>query len=399
MITALEVYRSLPRYAAARAAGGRVPGLLAGPLAPVRLARRRAPTPPGPGWARLAPRLAGICGSDLATLAGRSSLYFSALVSLPFTPGHEVVAELVEDCAELPAGTRVVLDPVLGCLPRGLDPCPACAAGEHHRCTGVTGGHLSPGVQTGYCHDTGGGWGELLVAHRSQLHVVPDSLPDERAVLVEPLACALHAAGRALEAGPESVLVVGAGAVGLFTVLALSALAPGVRVLVAARHPRQAAQARSFGATEVLSGDPIGGVRRATRALRADPERAAPFLLGGVDVAVEAAGSRDALDTALRSTRAGGRVVLAGMPAAGADLTPAWFRELDVVGAYTGADSFPMAMDLAGSAALDGVVAPPFELPQWRPAVDLALSAGRAGVVKVAFDLRASARSDAGGGQ
>ena len=59
-----------------------------------------------------------------------------------------------------------------------------------------------------------------------------------------------------------------------------------------------------------------------------------PFLLGGVDVALECVGSRSSLDLALRTTKAGGRVVLTGIPA-GADLTPVWFRELKLVGAYT----------------------------------------------------------------
>jgi hypothetical protein len=97
MITALEVYRSLPRYVAARAIGSRAPGLLAGPLAPLRLVHRDGPRTPGDGWVRVRPRLSGICGSDLATLSGHTSLYFTPLVSMPFVPGHEVVGETRDD--------------------------------------------------------------------------------------------------------------------------------------------------------------------------------------------------------------------------------------------------------------------------------------------------------------
>ena len=50
------------------------------------------------------PALAGICGSDLSTLAGKSSFYFSPLVSLPFVPGHEVVGELLDDVEGFSAG-------------------------------------------------------------------------------------------------------------------------------------------------------------------------------------------------------------------------------------------------------------------------------------------------------
>ncbi len=80
---ALELFRSVPRYVAARAVGERVPGLLAGPLAPLRLVNRDEPILPGEGWARVRPRLSGICGSDLATISGRASFYFSSLVSMP----------------------------------------------------------------------------------------------------------------------------------------------------------------------------------------------------------------------------------------------------------------------------------------------------------------------------
>src|ERR671914_389030 len=101
VILALELFRSVPRYVAARAVGSRQPGLLAGPLAPLRLVHREDPEPRGEGWGRVRPRLAGICGSDLATVSGRSSFYFSPLVSMPFVPGHEGVGGLADDVEDL----------------------------------------------------------------------------------------------------------------------------------------------------------------------------------------------------------------------------------------------------------------------------------------------------------
>src|SRR6185503_8329315 len=193
---ALELFRSAPRYLTARAVGDKLPGLLSGPLAPMRLVNRKDFEPLGPGWGRVRPMLSGICGSDLATISGKSSFYFSALVTLPFVPGHEVVGELLDDVDELPVGTRIVLSPVLSCLARGLDPCENCAAGLTGRCDRVTTGHVKAGLQTGYCADTGGGWSRAFVAHRSQLHPVPDELTDERAMLLEPLSCAVHIALR-----------------------------------------------------------------------------------------------------------------------------------------------------------------------------------------------------------
>ena len=393
MINALEVYRSMSRYVAARTVGGRFPGLLAGPLTPLRLVHRDPPAVRHDGWVRVRPRLSGICGSDLATLSGHASLYLSAVVSMPFVPGHEVVAETLDDTPGLPAGSRVVLDSVLACAARGLEPCDACKSEQRNRCDRVTVGHVSPGLQTGFCADTGGGWSGQLVAHVSQLHPVPDSLSDERAVLVEPLACAVHAARRAAVADNNNVLVVGAGAVGLFITLALRELTPAAAVTVVAKHRRQAELARMFGATEVVSpSEVVGGVRRATRALRLEPERGPAFLLGGVDVAIDAVGSRASIDTALRTTRAGGRVLLAGVPGEGIDLTPAWFRELEVTGAYaTAGDAFETAISLAEQAPLDGLLGVTYPLARWREALDHAGDAGRLGTVKVAFDLRGAA--------
>ncbi|MEX5638122.1 zinc-dependent alcohol dehydrogenase, partial [Parafrankia sp. FMc2] len=307
MTRGLEVYRSLPRYAAARVVSGRLPwlaGAAATTAAPLRLVDRGDPALPGPGWVTVRPRLAGICGSDLATVTGQSSFYFSPLVSMPFTPGHEIVGDLQEsvtlgDGRRLEAGSRVVIDPVLGCAARGLELCGACAGGRTSRCDRVTVGHLSPGLQTGYCADTGGGWSRALVAHHSQVHPVPDGLADERAVLVEPLATAVHTAGRAGIVAGDRVLIVGSGAVGLLTLLAVRAFTKAEHVTMVAKHRRQVELAVRFGADEVLApDDTIGGVRRASRAVRLTPQLGGDFLLGGVDVAMDCVGSASSLSTA-----------------------------------------------------------------------------------------------------
>jgi threonine dehydrogenase-like Zn-dependent dehydrogenase len=146
----------------------------------------------------------------------------------------------------------------------------------------------------------------------------------------------------------------------------------------------------------------VNEVRRSTRAVKLKPERGSPFLLGGVDVAIDCVGSRSSLDLALRTTKAGGRVVLAGIPVAGVDLTPLWFRELQLVGAYTGGtesigssrraekeSTFDIAMRIAGQTPIDGIVGATYPLRRWREAIDHALGAGRLGTLKVAFDLRA----------
>jgi threonine dehydrogenase-like Zn-dependent dehydrogenase len=153
-----------------------------------------------------------------------------------------------------------------------------------------------------------------------------------------------------------------------------------------------------LGATHVV--DPkaaMSAVRRATHAYRLKPERGDPYLLGGVDAAIDCVGSASSLDLAVRATRAGGRVVLAGMPAAGVDLAPVWFRELEVTGAYAAGteltpdgpvQGFDLAIRLAADAPLDGMVGAVYPLVRWREALDHAFGAGRLGTLKVAFDPR-----------
>jgi threonine dehydrogenase-like Zn-dependent dehydrogenase len=344
------------------------------------------------------PTLSGICGSDLSTLAGRSSFYFSPLVSTPFVPGHEVVGELLDDCGDLRTGQRVVLSSVLSCEARGEEPlCANCASGDTGRCDRVALGHLKPGLQTGYCNQTGGGWGRMFIAHRSQLHAIPDAISDRTAVLIEPFACAIHAALRARVEPDQSVLVVGAGTVGILTLIALRLFAQPGHVTVAAKHEKQRAAARLAGADEVVRPEhTLKAVRRRSSAVKLTPERGQDLLLGGADVAVECVGSRSGLDLALRSVRAGGRVVVSGIPAGGADLSPLWFRELEMVGAYTsGTETLPdgtrtSTFELAIRAAadlpiLERLLGATYPLERWRDAIDHAMSAGKLGTFKVAF--------------
>ena len=398
MNLALEYHRCVPRYLATRAVsatlmGGRMAGALVGNVAPLRLVERVDPVPPDESWTRVEPILSGICGSDLGLLTGRSSPYLGPLTSMPFVLGHEVVGRTLDELPGIPRGSRVVIDPVLRCAARGLPPCPPCLAGHTCRCDGVTTGQLAAGLQTGFCADTGGGWSRRLLAHASQLHQVPDSLPDEIAVLVEPLACAVHAARRLPINPGASVLVIGAGTVGLLTLLALRKLTAAGEIYVIAKYRHQADRARELGATQVIGADNNArALRRSTGALLIEPELGDGYLLGGVDVAFECTGGAAGLNTALRSLRAGGTVVASGMPAGGVDLTPVWYRELLLVGAYASEvgeepnhGDFPVAIALAAVAPLDGYVDTKYPLDRWRDAVEHAAAAGRLGSIKVVF--------------
>jgi len=387
-VKAIQVADSLPRYGLAKVAGSIVPGLGAkvGPMSLVDIAE---PDLPGPGWHRVRPRLSGICGSDLATVDGRSSPYFQPLVSFPFVLGHEIVGDL-------DAGGRVVIEPVLGCAARDVDPpCRECAAGHTDNCERTAFGHIKAGLQTGYCADTGGGWSTSMVAHESQVHAVPDQLDDDDAVMVEPAACAIHGV---LGVEGATVLVLGAGTLGLCAVAAIRRFAtPGI-LIAAAKHPEQRKWARELGADVVVEPRQTHRlVRRATRSLRVGAS-----LSGGVDVVVDCVGSARSIEEDLAVVRPGGDVVLLGMPSTvTVDLTPLWHRQVRVRGSYAyGTETvdggsrrtFDLAFELVEHARLGRLVSARYPLDRYREAIDHAANAGSRGAVKVAFDLRGEKR-------
>jgi threonine dehydrogenase-like Zn-dependent dehydrogenase len=387
---ALQFVRSIPAFAIVKAAGGR-PDVATSALSMLKLGDVAEPELPTRDWVRVMPTLSGVCGSDLAAIGGHASLYLDPLTSYPFVPGHEVVGTL-ED------GTRVVVEPALGCKVRGVDPpCPRCAEGRPGLCYNVTEGPIEVGLQTGYCADTGGGWGEVLVAHPSQLHVVPSTLSDEAAVLIEPFACCVHAALRGGATKDDIVVVSGAGTIGLLTVAAVKLFTPPKRLIAIAKHPTQRDLARKLGADQVIApAEVFQRIRFATGARRLEGMNRS-LLLGGADVTFECVGRADTLNDAVRYTREGGTVVAVGMPGEEkVDWAPIWQRELTVMGAYAygaepkkkGRRTFELAMEAAPGLHLETLTGPLFGLGEYRDAIAYAMSAGRLGAVKVAFDLR-----------
>ena len=367
------------KFAAARLAGALAPGRGAA-VGPLTLEASEPLGLPGPEWLRLTPRLSGICGSDLAMIDGTASAYFDPLVSYPFTPGHEVVAT-TEDLR------RVVLIPVLHCAIRGVDPvCDMCAAGRINLCERVAFGHLEPGLQSGFCTDTGGGWSTGMIAHTSQLIDVPKDFSDEAAVMIEPTACAVHAATR--YAGHETV-IIGAGTVGLLTLAAITATRDQDRsgpLIVAARYVEQRRLAKELGADIVCTPDEMPRwVRSISKSMVIGDQ-----LSCGFRHVVDCVGSSTSLQQSLQVVAPGGEVQLVGMPGTvSVEMTSLWHREVAIRGcyAYTHGD-FISAIDVVRRFDLGRLVSATYPLDDYKDAIAHAASAGRRGAVKVAFDMR-----------
>jgi threonine dehydrogenase-like Zn-dependent dehydrogenase len=227
-----------------------------------------------------------------------------------------------------------------------------------------------------------------MLAHDTQLVTVPDDLSDEAAVLVEPTACALHAARRVVahDGGATEVAVIGAGAIGLLTIAALHHLDPSRFILAAAKHPQQRELATALGASRVVEPNELDrAVRGHTASMRYGDQ-----LAGGIGAVADCVGSADSLAQALRVVAPGGSVHVVGMPGITTlDLTPLWHRETSLHGcyAYDRAD-FDDAMELVRDLDLGRLVSATYPLARYEDAIAHAAEAGRRGAVKIAFDLR-----------
>ena len=403
---ALLYQRSIPRYAWTKLVGGRTAKGVTGPGSSLSLTDVPEPRLPGPSWLRIKPTLAGICGSDLAVLNTHASLYPSAFTSFPFVPGHEmvgIVSEVGSAVTTCHVGDRVVLEPALGCIVRGFrDLCATCAKGRYANCERVTQGDISEGLQTGYCRDTGGGWGAEVVAHESQVYAVPNAISDAAAVLIEPLSCCVHAVTQAQIVDGARVLVLGCGSVGLMTIAALKHFRPSLTVVALARHPHQQELAQALGAEHVV---PAGrksydDLAQLSGASLHSLTIGKPAVVGGFDAVFDCVGSSSSIEDAVNWTRPQGTATLVGMPGpVKVDLAALWQKEINLAGAYAYGDemwqgrsvkTFELAIEMMAdgwAGRLAPLVTHSYPLGQYREAIVTALSVGRRKAVKTVFDL------------
>ncbi len=403
---ALVYGRSVPRYVLLKMLGRRG-RRFATTLSAFSYRDYPEPVLPNSQWVRIAPHLAGICGSDLATICASGSPYLAPVTSMPFVMGHELVGSVTEvgsDVSQVSVGDRVVLHPALGCRVRGIEPpCEFCQQGCDALCRNVARGIIAPGIQTGFCRDTGGGFSSSLVAHESQAYRVPASIPDEAAVLIEPFACALHGALRVNLSKNQTALIIGCGSIGLLTIAALRASGCEARIVAMARYNHQRKLAKQLGADELLDGRGSLATQyeQLAKALDADvltAELGKPMVIGGADATFDCVASARSLDDGIRFTKSGGSMVLVGMPGvpAGVDWTPLWFKELTIQAAYAygpeslhgrTCDTFDLAIELMEhwGSRLSKMVSEPFALSDYRAAFRSALNTGQSGVAKTIF--------------
>ena len=246
---------------------------------------------PGPGDVRIRLLATGICGTDVEIFDGTMPYFTGGMASYPVIPGHEWVGEVVETGAGVTAfkaGDRVVGECSVGCMA-----CATCLAGDYHRCARRT--------ETGILNRNGG-FAEEMTFPSLFLHHISPSVPVACAAMVEPAAVAFNGVRRAAVSPRDEVVVFGDGPIGLLVAMMASAFG-AARVTVVGGTPHRLALARTLGADAVVNINETADVAAALAA----GGRAMP------GVAIEATGNPAAVESAIASVAAGGRVVLLGL--------------------------------------------------------------------------------------
>ncbi len=392
------------------------PGCLLSSLNGLTLRDTERPSLPGDDWTLVRTAMGGICGTDLALLAQKQppDSILQAFGSMPMGFGHENVAVVEEvGSAVDPSwrGRRVCVEPTLCCTVRGIDPpCPRCAAGQFGACekfadpaTGAAG--LPPGTSIGYNAATGGAYGEFFLAHESQLVGVPDELSDEQAVLTDPLACSLHAVMRTDVSQARRVLVYGAGVLGLGVTTALRAIGYRGRIDVLDIQSYLQPLARAFGADDFLilprrTSERFAFIAERTGGTVQRARFGNYMLSGGYDVTFDCVGAVASLNESLRWTRSRGQMMMVGTGhGRGVDLTPVWFTELNMLGAYgrqienydgRRVGTYQLVHDFMrdGKLQTDGMLTHTFALGDYKKAFATAMHKAAHLALKVALDFR-----------
>ncbi|KAI0045032.1 GroES-like protein [Auriscalpium vulgare] len=306
--------------------------------------------PPAHGQCQVAVMSTGLCGSDLHYyLHGRNGDF--ALQS-PLVLGHEaagIITAVGPGVKNLVPGQRVAIEAGIMC-----NTCDYCAKGRYNLCKGMrfassakTFPHLDGTLQERMNHP----------AH--VLHPLADSCSFESAALAEPLSVLIHAARRANLGAGQTVLVYGAGTIGLLACALAKAWGAAHVVIIDINQARLAfAKTHGFAdATFCLPAAPKAKAPEEQLARAADNAKRVLEAFGaedGFDVVFECTGAEPCIQMAIHTAITGGKVMLIGMGTRNTTLplSAAALREVDIHGSFRYANTYPAALALLASGSL-----------------------------------------------
>ncbi len=309
----------------------------------------------------------GICGSDLHYY--ETGAIGDYVVKPPFVLGHEpggVVVEVGEDVRHLKVGDRVALEPGKTC-----GHCEFCKQGKYNLCPDVV-FFATPPVD---------GVFQEYVAHEANLcFKLPENVSTLEGALIEPLAVGFHAAIQGDAHLGQKAVVMGAGCIGLVTMMALKARGVS-EVYVVDIMEKRLNKALELGADGVING-----------AKENVEERALKLTEGrGMDLVVETAGTERTTRQAIRIARKGSNIVLVGYSKTGEMSLPMSLvldKELTFKTVFRYRHIYPMAIDAVagGKVNLKGIVTDIFPLEEVQKAMDYSVN-NKADIVKAVIRI------------
>lgn len=317
---------------------------------------------PGPDEVLVKLEYVGICGSDIHYY--ETGAIGDYVVEPPFVLGHEpggVVVEVGSNVTHLAVGDRVALEPGKTC-----GHCEFCRTGRYNLCPDVV-FFATPPVD---------GVFQEYVAHEAALcFKLPENVSTLEGALIEPLAVGFHAANQGGAHAGQTAVVLGAGCIGLVSMMALKA--EGVsRVIVVDIMPKRLEKALELGADAVVNGaeeDAVEAVMRLTGG-------------AGADLAIETAGTEVTTRQAIHLVKKGSTIVLVGYSKTGEMTLPMSLvldKELTFKTVFRYRHIYPMAIDAvaAGKVNLKGIVTDVFGFDDMQEAMDRSVT-DKANIVK-----------------
>ena len=296
----------------------------------VRVQEVADPPPPAKGQVQVQVAWCGICGTDLHEYVG-GPLYIPTTsphsltgVQAPVIIGHEMsgrVTAVGDDVQHFKVGDRIAACPIVGC---GI--CRWCRSNSMAQCDHVA--FLGSSWH-------GGGFAQRLNLYAYQCYHLPDSMSDEVGALVEPFASTARAVLRAGVGPDDNVAIVGAGPIGLMSLLA-AVIVGAKRVVAVEVAARRIEAAKECGATAIINPNQEDALQRSEEVTNGE----------GFDVVVECVGQETTGLLAGRLTRTRGKLVVMGVfeKPAPLDFTDLVFREKTVMGSMSGYGVFDEAI-------------------------------------------------------
>ncbi|XP_022891046.1 L-idonate 5-dehydrogenase-like [Olea europaea var. sylvestris] len=328
-------------------------------------------SPLGPRDVKVRMKAVGICGSDVHHFKNMRVANF--VVKKPMVMGHEcagIIEEIGSQVKSLAVGDRVALEPGISCRK-----CCLCKNGRYNLC---------PDMKFFGSPPTNGSLANLVVHPANLCFKLPDNVSLEEGAMCEPLSVGVHACRRAGICPETKALIVGAGPIGLVSMLAARAFgAP--RIVIVDIDERRLSFAKDLGADQTIQ------VSKNIQDVREEVVKIQNAIGAGADVSFDCVGFDKTMTMALDATRAGGKVCLVGLGQSEMNLplTPAAAREIDVIGIFRYRNTWPLCIEFlrAGKIDVKPLITHRFSFTQQGVEEAFEISSQGGNAIKVMFNL------------